>query len=275
MDDEQSYRPTPTLMRAARGVYAQAIRAELHAIGIDDLPKNGTVVLARVADGDGAGLDLPAELGVTKQAVSQVVDALVTRGYLERHPDDGDRRRVVLELTERGVEAANAAYRGVEAVDRQLEERMSAADIAAMRSGLIALSEIKTTDRDRGVGLPRPRRDLRTFAPIFRVEDVGAGLAHYRSLGFHTIAYEEGDDYGFANRDGISLHLAAASEERPAGTGSTYLYVRDADALYAEWTQPGIGGHTHSVEPTPYRLREGAHFDPDGNLIRFGSPLDE
>jgi hypothetical protein len=49
----------------------------------------------------------------------------------------------------------------------------------------------------------------------------------------------------------------------------------DADALYEEWSRPGIGGRTHPVGPTPYKLREGSHTDPDGNLIRFGSPMDE
>src|ERR1700761_3349694 len=94
---------TPTLMRAARGVYAQAIRAQLAAIGIDDLPRNGAFVLVGL-DGSGGpqphlpaiGTDarprtgasvlvgrdgpggpqphLPTELGVSKQAVSQVID---------------------------------------------------------------------------------------------------------------------------------------------------------------------------------------------------------
>jgi hypothetical protein len=27
--------------------------------------------------------------------------------------------------------------------------------------------------------------------------------------------------------------------------------------------------------PTPYGMREGSHVDPDGNLIRFGSPMEE
>ena len=39
---------TPTLMRAARGAYAQSIRAHLHAIGVDDLPRNGAFVLAGI-----------------------------------------------------------------------------------------------------------------------------------------------------------------------------------------------------------------------------------
>jgi hypothetical protein len=51
--------------------------------------------------------------------------------------------------------------------------------------------------------------------------------------------------------------------------------VRGADALYEEWSRPGIGGHTHPAVPTGYKLREGSHTDPDGNLIRFGSPRGE
>ena len=46
----------------------------------------------------------------------------------------------------------------------------------------------------------------------------------------------------------------------------------DADALYAEWSRPGIGGILRHVGDTPYQLREGAHIDLDGNVIRFGSP---
>ena len=51
--------------------------------------------------------------------------------------------------------------------------------------------------------------------------------------------------------------------------------MRDADALYEEWSRPGVAGHTHPVGPTAYKLREGSHTDPDGNLIRFGSPIPE
>jgi hypothetical protein len=89
------------------------------------------------------------------------------------------------------------------------------------------------------------------------------------------VAHEAGSEYGFADRDGTGLHLAADAGHDPAHGAAAYLYVRDADALYAEWTRPGIGGHTHPAGPTPYQLREGSHTDPDGNLIRFGSPLAE
>ena len=45
----------------------------------------------------------------------------------------------------------------------------------------------------------------------------------------------------------------------------------DADALAAEWLE--AGADVRSPEDTPWRQREGVMIDPDGNIIRFGSPL--
>ena len=73
----------------------------------------------------------------------------------------------------------------------------------------------------------------------------------------------------------MGLHLATHADHDPTRHGaSAYLYVHDADALYEEWTRPGIGGLTRPVLLTEYKLREGSHVDPDGNLIRFGSPAE-
>ena len=47
-DPDAIHFATPTLMRAARGAYARSIRAQLHAIGIDDLPRNGAFILAGI-----------------------------------------------------------------------------------------------------------------------------------------------------------------------------------------------------------------------------------
>jgi DNA-binding MarR family transcriptional regulator len=265
---------TPTLMRAARGAYAQSIRAQLQAIGADDLPRNGAILLAGIAATGAPRQDLPAGLGVTKQAVSQVIDILASRGYLERNPDPGDRRRITLRLTARGQDVVEAVVRGTEAVDARLLERVPAEQVDAMRSALLALAGIKTAAAATGAGKRRPRPQLRQFRPIFPVRDMTAALAHYAALGFDAFPYAGGDDYGFAERDGTGLHLAGDPGHDPGHShASAYLYVRDADALYAEWSRPGIGGRTRPVGPTPYQLREGAHIDPDGNLIRFGSPM--
>jgi DNA-binding MarR family transcriptional regulator len=271
---------TPTLIRAARGAYAQAIRTELLESGMDDMPRNGIFVLAGVASTGGPRPDLASSLGVTKQAVSLLIDTLVTRGYLERGADPDDRRRLALELTDRGRQVLDAAGRGIATVDAKLLERVPAEQVVAMRSVLAALAEIKSDSVAAGTGAARAERQLRSFAPIFPVKDLTAALAHYSSLGFATIAYEGGDEYGFANRDGVELHLGVDRHEGHDHDGHghggvAYLHVTDADALYEEWTRPGIGGSTSPVHDTPYKIREGVHIDPDGNMIRFGSFVEE
>jgi Ser/Thr protein kinase RdoA (MazF antagonist) len=122
-----------------------------------------------------------------------------------------------------------------------------------------------------------PRTRLESFSPVFPVRDLRRALAHYKSLGFDVRPYADDDGYGFADRDGVGLHLALdAGHDAGSGhehVGRAYLYVADADALYDEWTRPGIGGLTQPVGDTPYKLRQGSHVDPDGNEIRFGSPM--
>jgi DNA-binding MarR family transcriptional regulator/catechol 2,3-dioxygenase-like lactoylglutathione lyase family enzyme len=265
---------TPALMRAARGTYARSIRAELQAIGEDDLPRNGAFILFSLNEASEPRDDLPAGLGVSKQAVSQAIDVLVNRGYVDRSPDPSDRRRITLELTPRGHEVVAAVWRGTEAIDSQLAARVSPEGVEALRTGLLALADIKAETTASGAGVPRSSRrtrQFRQFSPIFPVRDMAAALAHYAALGCKTFAYE-GGGYGFANRDRLSVHLVLDPAHQP---GSAYLDVRDADALYEEWTKPGIGGVTHPVGLMDYGVREGSHVDPDGNLIRFGSPTEE
>src|SRR4051794_30493637 len=110
--------------------------------------------------------------------------------------------------------------------------------------------------------------ELRRVAPIFGVRDVQAALRHYALLGFEVREYA-GGGYGFATRDGIELHLG--EHPREDGRMSAYLYVDDADALADEWRAAGV--EVHMPVDTEWGQHEGAVVDPDGNVIRFGSPM--
>jgi len=112
---------------------------------------------------------------------------------------------------------------------------------------------------------------FRRISPTFPVSDLAAALAHYARLGFATREYE-GGGYGFIARDGIEIHLGTVSESSVATSPSTaYLYVDDADALADEWR--AAGGNVVTPEDTEWGQHEGVLIDPDGNVIRFGSPM--
>ena len=112
---------------------------------------------------------------------------------------------------------------------------------------------------------------LKRVAPIFPVRDLSASLAHYQRLGFATREYE-GGGYGYVTRDGVEIHLGVVSDDHPSSAKhSAYLWVDDADALALAWR--AAGAEVHLPEDTDWQQHEGAHVDPDGNVLRFGSPM--
>lgn len=109
-------------------------------------------------------------------------------------------------------------------------------------------------------------------AAVLPVGDLTRATAHYRDLGFDVEAYDGDAGYAFAALDDVRLHLAQVVDLDPtANTSAVYLYVTDADALYARWRQARVAGRLSPPVDTEYGLREGSHLDPDGNLLRFGS----
>jgi DNA-binding MarR family transcriptional regulator len=142
--------PLPALLYATRGTYTDAVRRAQAKIGCDNVPASGEFIL-NAMEWSGASLEAVVRfMGVTKQAVSQSVEMLVDRGYLERGHDPSDRRRVTLSLTKRGHAAGKAGRAAIEQVDRELRARVGPEGIAQARTTLVALLEIKRKGRGPG-----------------------------------------------------------------------------------------------------------------------------
>ena len=113
-----------------------------------------------------------------------------------------------------------------------------------------------------------------SVSPVLGVQDLDRALRRYRKLGFSARAYDGPDRYGFVERDGVELHLSESSDHDCTRDGAEiYLYVSDADALYASWSSTGVKGRFIPPHDTPYGLREFAFVDRDGTAHRVGSPL--
>lgn len=126
----------PVLLHEGRKTYARAIRDSFAAEGFDDIPKLGPRLLGGIQRFGGQPGDIAKDFGISKQAASKLVDALVVRGYLDRSVDPDDRRRMKLALTERGVAAAKASWAATDRVDRELEQAVGAKAVAQMRKTL-------------------------------------------------------------------------------------------------------------------------------------------
>ncbi|MFI5238319.1 MAG: MarR family winged helix-turn-helix transcriptional regulator [Gemmatimonadales bacterium] len=134
----------PALLRHARVTYGSAMRRALAGAGYDDIPKNGLYVIGGLALGveDVPLGQLIKELRISKQAAGQLVDTLVTRGYLQRTVDEQDRRKLTITLTERGRAAAAAQTAAREEIDAELTARVGQTAVSDARRALAALIEI-------------------------------------------------------------------------------------------------------------------------------------
>ena len=107
----------------------------------------------------------------------------------------------------------------------------------------------------------------RRIAPIFPVRDLDAALAFYQRLGFSVRPYS-GGGYGFASRDGLELHLGVVPADRaPLRRG---VLVRRR--FRRDGRRRAAGVEVNAPQDTEWGQHEGAVVDPDGNVIRFGSP---
>jgi DNA-binding MarR family transcriptional regulator len=131
----------PALLRAARAAYGSAIQDALSEVGCTDVPRNGSFVLGSISQADAPLSEVIKWLGATKQAVGELVDTLVARGYLDRSTDPTDRRRLVLSLTGRGRTAAAAIRAAVGRVDDDLTGRVGPEYVAHTRATLATLVE--------------------------------------------------------------------------------------------------------------------------------------
>jgi catechol 2,3-dioxygenase-like lactoylglutathione lyase family enzyme len=116
--------------------------------------------------------------------------------------------------------------------------------------------------------------------PVLPGKDLDATFAFYERLGFESDGGPHREwNYLIIRRGDVQLHFFGAPDVDPLTTAAgCYVYVDDADALYAEWDAIGVPtdratGSRLQGPPqlADYGLREFALVDPSGNLLRVGS----
>jgi DNA-binding MarR family transcriptional regulator len=132
---------TTYLVEQAAGRLQRQITVGVTGAGHDIRPAHSAVFVN--IDREGTRLTHLAERAVmTPQAMGELVDDLVGRGYLTRVPDPTDRRAKLIELTDLGYEALQAAFDTIIAIETELEELLGRNGLLRFRTALRRIAKI-------------------------------------------------------------------------------------------------------------------------------------
>jgi len=121
---------------------------------------------------------------------------------------------------------------------------------------------------------------IRQIAPVFFTLDIGRTLAYYKQkLGFECLGtWQDPPVYGIVARDQHAIHFRCEAPPTPNPEKyseellDAYLFVEDADVLYAEFGARGVE-FTRALGNMPWNSREFVVKDCDGRLLAFGANL--
>src|SRR3954451_5989854 len=138
----------PAVLLSAANALVDGIDAGVRDSGFADLPPAHRFAFARLSDGGATVGQLAEHLDVTKQAASQMVEELVTKGYVQRRPHPDDARARLIVLTAKGWACTRAADEAAAEVLRPWADALGPHRLDALRADL---SRIATPGRLRPI----------------------------------------------------------------------------------------------------------------------------
>ena len=116
------------------------IQRDLSAAGFSDLTAAHLAVFQYPSPRGMRITTLADRAGMSRQAITYLVEELIERGYLERGPDPSDRRASLVELTERGEAAVASIRSSVRRLEREWEAQVGVQRFADFRAILAELT---------------------------------------------------------------------------------------------------------------------------------------
>lgn len=127
------------LFRDARAAIEAAVRADLAQNGFGDVTPAHSALLRNVGEDGSRPSELAAHAGVTRQAITKLVDELERLDLVRRDPDPDDGRGVIVRYTDRGRAGVAIARKRMLALERAWAAQVGADRWAEVRSTLDTL----------------------------------------------------------------------------------------------------------------------------------------
>lgn len=127
------------LVRNAHLAIDAAVRADLARNGFGDVTPSQSALLRNLGEDGARPSDLAANAGVTRQAITKLVDELERLDLVRRDPDPDDGRGVIVKYTDRGRAGLAVARKRMLALERAYAGQVGADRWAEVRSTLETL----------------------------------------------------------------------------------------------------------------------------------------
>ena len=127
------------LFRDARAAIEAAVRADLAQNGFGDVTPAHSALLRNIGDDGARPSELAAHAGVTRQAITKLVDELEQLDLVRRDPDPDDGRGVIIRYTDRGRAGVAIARKRMLALERAWAAQVGADRWTEVRSTLETL----------------------------------------------------------------------------------------------------------------------------------------
>jgi DNA-binding MarR family transcriptional regulator len=134
----------PLLLFAGFRSVIDDLHAELARRGHPDMRPAHGFALQAIGYGGATATEVGRRLGVSKQAAGKTIERLQELGYVDRAGDDTDRRRKVVRLTRRGIEALASSATIFAEIRARWERELGADRLGAMEHDLRAMAPGET-----------------------------------------------------------------------------------------------------------------------------------
>ena len=126
----------PLLLFAGFRSVIDDLHAELARRGHPDMRPAHGFALQAIGYSGATATEVGKRLGISKQAAGKTVERLEELGYVHRAGDDADRRRKVVRLTRRGIEALTSSAMIFADIRARWERELGPARLTAMEHDL-------------------------------------------------------------------------------------------------------------------------------------------
>ena len=116
----------------------EGLQARLHDHGWPDVNRPQSMIMTNIVSGVVRPSDIARNLGVSRQAVHSTINQMVKLGIVRLDVDPGDRRHMIVSLTDLGARMRKDAQRSMDALTAQIADRLGQDRFDALLTALEA-----------------------------------------------------------------------------------------------------------------------------------------